>query len=280
MIEISKIRIDGGTQSRLKLCESTVSEYAEYIDKMPAVTLFYDGADYWLADGFHRFFAAKKAGKKTIYETIIPGTKRDAILHSVGANAAHGLRRSNEDKRKSVQTLLNDPEWAAWSDNEISKVAAVTRPFVTKIRDSILQPLQDSHQINTDEPVKRTVKRNGKIYEMNITKIGKVADISKEIEESEEEYSETDQLVDNLQEQNEHMRDEIDRLNDLIAAAQSDDPEKSIKHIEELRNQIKTLSAELIAVKSGRDSYQRQNGEMKKQIAMMKKELKRLGGDA
>jgi len=47
---------------------------------------------------------------------IINGTQRDAILHSVGANATHGLRRSNQDKRKAVVTLLEDNEWCQWSD--------------------------------------------------------------------------------------------------------------------------------------------------------------------
>jgi branched-chain amino acid transport system substrate-binding protein len=43
----------------------------------------------------------------------------DAILYSVGANEMHGLRHTNEDKRRAVLTLLNDPGWSKWSDPEI-----------------------------------------------------------------------------------------------------------------------------------------------------------------
>jgi len=34
----------------------------------------------------------------------------DAVFNSVGANAEHGLRRTNADKRRAVLTLLNDDE--------------------------------------------------------------------------------------------------------------------------------------------------------------------------
>ena len=36
------------------------------------------------------------------------GGLRDAILFSVGANAAHGLRRTNADKRRTVLLLWED----------------------------------------------------------------------------------------------------------------------------------------------------------------------------
>jgi hypothetical protein len=38
------------------------------------------------------------------------GSRRDAVRYSVGANSVHGLRRTNEDKRREVQTLLADAE--------------------------------------------------------------------------------------------------------------------------------------------------------------------------
>ncbi|EWY35857.1 hypothetical protein N825_32650 [Skermanella stibiiresistens SB22] len=40
-----------------------------------------------------------------------PGSRRDAVPHAVGANARHGLPRSNADKRDAVMILLKDPEW-------------------------------------------------------------------------------------------------------------------------------------------------------------------------
>lgn len=46
---------------------------------------------------------------------------RDAILYSCGANDRHGLRRTNEDKRRAVKKSLEDPEWSGWSSNKIAE---------------------------------------------------------------------------------------------------------------------------------------------------------------
>jgi hypothetical protein len=66
--------------------------------------------------------------------TIQPGTRRDAILHAAGANADHGLRRSNDDKRRAVQMLLQDEEWGRWSDREIARRCKVSHPLAAKLR--------------------------------------------------------------------------------------------------------------------------------------------------
>lgn len=169
MLDLELIRIDGGTQIRAELNQETVDAYAEAYAagaKFPPVTVFYDGKDRWLADGFHRFFAAKKAGKTSILENITPGTKRDAILFSLGANGAHGLNRTNADKRNAVETMLQDPEWSAWSDNAIAKACLVDHKTVAARRIAILGNSQDA-------PTTRTVERNGKTYEQNTANIGK-----------------------------------------------------------------------------------------------------------
>ncbi|WP_295851011.1 hypothetical protein [uncultured Xylophilus sp.] len=137
MLELSRIRIDGETQSRVELDQDVVQEYAEaYLAgaQFPPVTVFFDGADWWLADGFHRYFGAITAGQTKIYEQIVPGTLLDAQLHSFGANGQHGLRRTNADKRKAVQGALAHPVSGTWSDREIAKHCGVTHPFVASVR--------------------------------------------------------------------------------------------------------------------------------------------------
>src|SRR3546814_19116660 len=99
----------------------------------PPVTIFYDGANHWLADGFHRYHATHKAELSDIHADIRSGTRRDAVLFSVGANFSHGLRRSNEDKRASVKTLIEDAEWSQWSDRQIAAACGVSHPFVAAI---------------------------------------------------------------------------------------------------------------------------------------------------
>lgn len=137
VIEISRIK-DGGAQTRIEMHPETVADYADDMLEgavFPPIIVFQDGAaGYWLADGFHRVEAAQKIGRETIEAEIREGTARDAILHGIGANATHGLRRTQADKRRAVERLLTDPEWAGWSDRKIAQVAKVDHKTVGKIR--------------------------------------------------------------------------------------------------------------------------------------------------
>lgn len=158
---LSAIRIDGGTQPRAEINEQVVGEYAEIIKaggKLPPAVVFHDGAEHWLADGFHRYHAHRKAGQESIAVEIHEGTRRDAILYAVGANGTHGLRRSNEDKRKAVMMLLEDDEWRQWSDRKIAEACHVGHPLVAAVR-AHLEEIPDSSV--------RKVERAGTVYEQN-----------------------------------------------------------------------------------------------------------------
>lgn len=139
-LPLDMIRMDGGTQSRTSLDGETINDYAEAMKdgaKFPAVTVFYDGKAHWLADGFHRVNAAKQAGLISLPVSLHQGTQRDAILFSVGANASHGKRRTNADKRQAVERLLRDEEWSKWSNRKISEQCAVSTTFVDKLRQEV-----------------------------------------------------------------------------------------------------------------------------------------------
>lgn len=138
---ITDLRIDGGTQPRGAMDMIVVQEYADAITEgaaFPPVTVYYDGSAYWLADGFHRLAAYKRNGAHTIPADIRQGTQRDAVLHSVGANATHGLRRSNDDKRRAICTLLRDPEWRDWSDHEIARRTGTDAKTVGNVRRALV----------------------------------------------------------------------------------------------------------------------------------------------
>lgn len=168
MIRISEINIGGGTQPRCEIDEALVSEYAEAMAngaEFPPIVVFNDGITHWLADGFHRTHAARRAGLEEIAADVRSGTKRDAVLFSVGANAAHGKRRTNADKRKAVETLLKDEEWSQWSDREIARRCGVTHPLVSKVREGLSGK---DYQM----PTSRKVRRNGTAYQQNTANIG------------------------------------------------------------------------------------------------------------
>jgi hypothetical protein len=100
----------------------------------PPVILYHDGKDYWLGDGYHRVAAARKIERETIKAEVREGTARDAILCGVGANATHGLQRTQADKRQAIERLMSDPEWARWSDRKIAEAAKVDHKTVAKVR--------------------------------------------------------------------------------------------------------------------------------------------------
>ena len=140
-LAIDSIRLDGGTQPRTCINAASVSEYAELVmagkpfKSDPVV--FFDGVDYWLADGFHRVHGSRQAGKFEIVVDLRQGTQRDAIKFSLSANADHGLPRSYEDKRKVVRTALEDPEWGKWSSRDIAVLCAVLHTFVLDMREAL-----------------------------------------------------------------------------------------------------------------------------------------------
>lgn len=136
-VEIAKIRMDGGTQPRSKLFEEVVEDYAEDMKQgstFPPVIIYFDGEEYWLADGFHRVRAKQAIGATEVTAEVCLGTQRDAVLYAVGANAAHGLRRTNADKRRAVKRLLRDYEWQKWSDREIARRCGVDHKTVGNLR--------------------------------------------------------------------------------------------------------------------------------------------------
>ena len=159
------IRTDGGTQMRLELNPATIAEYAETMlagARFPDIVVYYDGEHYWLGDGFHRLDAHKRAWgsdptRPTIGAEVRSGTRRDAVLHAAAANANHGLRRTNADKRRAVETLLRDGEWAQWSDREIARACAVDHKTVGNLRRELSGEIPQM-------PTVRVAYRNGADY--------------------------------------------------------------------------------------------------------------------
>lgn len=136
-LPINGLTIDPEIQQRALMSDDLIAEYAAGIAnwiKSAPIDVFDDGQAKWVADGFHRVEAALTAGLDTIWARQHLGTRRDALLFAVGANQRHGLRRTNADKRRAVETLLKDSEWARWSDRMIADRTGVSHPTVASIR--------------------------------------------------------------------------------------------------------------------------------------------------
>lgn len=136
-LALDLLRIDGGTQLREKIDQATVDDYREgWVNEVefPALVVFFDGTDHWLADGFHRYHGASAACVPTVPCDVRNGTLRDAILYAAKANQENGLRRTNGDKRKIVLTFLEDKEWGKRSSAWIAEHCGVSHTFVDDLR--------------------------------------------------------------------------------------------------------------------------------------------------
>ena len=143
-LRLDQIRIDGGTQPRVQIDEQVVAEYAELYGNavdLPPVTVFYDGTNYWLADGFHRYWANKRIDCEYVFAYVHEGTQRDAQWYSFSANAEHGLRRTREDVAQILKRIFSDEGWARTPANEIARHTSIPRTTVQDHRQRILAEL-------------------------------------------------------------------------------------------------------------------------------------------
>lgn len=155
-IRLVAIRTDAGTQSRARIDELTVADYAEAMirgDKFPPVVVFQNNGDLILADGFHRVSAARKARLTVIAAEVRHGTRTDALKFSLHSNHAHGLRRNNEDKRHAVNLALK--EFSHLSDRVIAGLCAVSQPFVGVLRRELITVISSETRVGKDGKVRR-----------------------------------------------------------------------------------------------------------------------------
>jgi len=232
-MNIEGIKTHEQLQPRVEMDQTLIDEYADAVTngaKFPAVTVFQDSGEFWLADGYHRLAAFKKIGALDIPVEIHQGTFREAVLFSISANATHGKRRTNEDKRKAVMTLLSDMEWGNWSDSEIARKTLVSQQYVNKLRHLSNEPLSyNNGMITPDNPEvtqEKQFTRNGKTYTMNTENIGKALQRREEaaVEPEEEEekiirspvvYQGKNESVDELEDIDDYEDEEEDENDEV-----------------------------------------------------------------
>lgn len=96
---------------------------------LPPIDVYFDGATYWLADGFHRYLATKRNQLPTILATVQPGGRSDALRHALGANATNGAYRTNADQRNAAEIALEE-----WPDKANPVLAELCRVSVDLVR--------------------------------------------------------------------------------------------------------------------------------------------------
>lgn len=287
LLKLSAIRLDGGTQARVSLNDSVVMEYSEHLKEganFPPMIVFHDGSNYWLADGFHRYFARKANGELEAEVEVHQGTLREAQLFAFGANRGRGLKTNNEDSRSIISRMLSDDEWKQWSDTQIAKHVGVSKMTVGRIRHA----LEEQGKIAPKKESKY-VDKHGNESTMNTAKLTKAKPKKEEpAEESKEVAKPAPQSDPDIEDRITELTDTITALaeentllKDKIAIGQWDATEiekiDAEELIAELRQQIKILEMENKSLRESRDTYQNRNSELMRTVKSLTNKLKKAG---
>ena len=279
-LNLAVIRIDGGTQAREKIEDHLVQKYAENMregDQFPPIVVFFDGSDHWLGDGFHRYFATKSNGQVSVECDVRPGTKRDAELYSLSANARHGMALSPEDTKRAVRRMLVDPEWGKWTQTEIARHIGCSQMTVSRVKAELKK-----EGTEPAGPTKKTyTTKSGKEAKMNTSGLGKkTAPKEQKPSEPVELDEETSIQINELSHTITQLEAENQRLKDVIAVGQWDasDIEKidAQQVIDELREQVRILEIDNKALRDSRDMFQTRNAELMKTVKSLQNKLKKL----
>jgi hypothetical protein len=133
-VPLELIRRDPALQLRASVDPAIVREYAEQGAELDEIDVFFDGTDYWLADGHQRVAAWELLGWTEIPCRVRQGTREDALLFALGANAKHGVQLTLADRRRKVLTCLEHSQWGLGSDHDIAAKCKVNRGLVAKVR--------------------------------------------------------------------------------------------------------------------------------------------------
>ena len=269
-LRLNQIRLDGGTQVRAAIKEEAVMRYATDLEGgavFPAMRVFFDGTDYWMSDGFHRYHAALRIGMADFLCEIETGTPRDALFFGSSANNLHGQPMDNADKRKVTMIFVEDFEWGEWSNAEIARKVGVSAPFVAKMRGESAPAVRKYITPKGNVAEKRKPEKKDKPAKP--AKAAPLVDAPKPADPPAVDHRQ--EMVDELIAQNETL---TDRLAVKVMDATAEEKKAAQDLIKQLREEIRILKLEMNAVKSSRDKFQLENAQLKRQISMQQRQLK------
>ncbi len=136
-INIGSIQLEQSAQCRASMSQEVIDDYTQAMidgEQFPPIEVYGTAAKCWLADGWHRVLAARQAVRETIEATVNHGGRTEAVRHALKANSLHGLRRSNADKRRSVEIALR--EFGNLSSRAVADMCGVNDKTVKAVKNT------------------------------------------------------------------------------------------------------------------------------------------------
>lgn len=188
--------------------------------------------------------------------------KLGEMLKSTPKNEGQILRGTKMEPRENQPQTLAELGLDKKTSAIAQKLAELPQEAFEQVRDgheTIAKAIAAVNEINPKAEQKIPTKQ----------KPEEPAHLEKDVLQPEEDYSELDSL-----------HDQITELQNIVAAGfagtTDEDRASGLKLIADLRQEIKTLNATLDAVTISRDTFQRENAELKKQLARQRKEIEKL----
>lgn len=195
-VEIADLNLDAAINARVEINQAVVEEYKDlFRDKeetmlqVPSVpkvnplnpcVLRAKTGGFYILDGWHRVLAAKALGLDKIVVTLYGGdrtyTLEEARVLSATVNTAHGLRRSDADKRKAVTILLTDEPGR--TNDATARLAGVSPSLVAAVRREMVDAGTLTLPQTTAEKVQAAIdKAGGK--KLSVRQLAEAAGVSK-----------------------------------------------------------------------------------------------------
>ena len=193
---IADLNLDAAINARVEINQAVVEEYKDlFRDKeetmlqvpiVPKVNplnpcvLRAKTGGFYILDGWHRVLAAKALGLDRIVVTLYGGdrtyTLEEARVLSATVNTAHGLRRSDADKRKAVTILLTDEPGR--TNDATARLAGVSPSLVAAVRREMVDAGTLTLPQTTAEKVQAAIdKAGGK--KLSVRQLAEAAGVSK-----------------------------------------------------------------------------------------------------
>jgi hypothetical protein len=170
MLELKRIRRDGGTQMRVVLNELRAEWLSEvYLAaghfKKPVI-VYYDGTHHWLADGFTRCRAVElaKGLKGYIEAEVRAGTVLDAQMYACTANSQQGEAFSERDTHRVVNFVLDQIDGGKlavkeWPLGRIAQHCGVKEGFVRRLTWERNPPEVPREPLPGSDPSRRATRK-------------------------------------------------------------------------------------------------------------------------
>jgi ParB-like chromosome segregation protein Spo0J len=134
-ISLSAIELDPAVNIRDSLDEETIQWYMEVFDSLPPVVAYRWNGQVLLADGFHRYAAAERLGKREITVEVREGSREDAWVYAATANFRNGRNLTLLERDRAIERVASlRPDWG---ERRVAEEFGISRATVRRARDAI-----------------------------------------------------------------------------------------------------------------------------------------------